>query len=30
VFVAVLVGFSTMAVVAAALFRRGKWKGVAV
>jgi putative MATE family efflux protein len=30
VFVAVLVGFSTMAVVAAVLFRRGKWKRVAV
>ena len=29
-FIAVLVGFSTMAVVAAALFRRGKWKRVAV
>jgi putative MATE family efflux protein len=30
VFVAVLVGFSTMAIVAAALFRRGNWKRVAV
>jgi putative MATE family efflux protein len=30
VFVAVLVGFSTMAIVASALFRRGKWKRVAV
>lgn len=30
VFVAVLVGFSTMAVVSVALFRRGTWKRVAV
>jgi Na+-driven multidrug efflux pump len=30
VFVAVLIGFSTMAIVAAALFRRGSWKRVAV
>jgi putative MATE family efflux protein len=28
VFVSVLVGFSTMAVVSVGLFRRGKWKGV--
>jgi len=30
VFIAVLVGFSTMAVVAVALFRRGRWKRIAV
>jgi len=30
VFIAVLAGFSTMAVVAALLFRRGKWKHIAV
>jgi len=30
VFIAVLVGFSTMAVVAVVLFRRGRWKRVAV
>jgi Na+-driven multidrug efflux pump len=30
VFIAVLVGFSTMAIVSSALFRRGTWKRVAV
>jgi MATE family, multidrug efflux pump len=30
VFIAVLIGFSTMAIVASALFRRGAWKRVAV
>jgi putative MATE family efflux protein len=30
VFIAVLAGFSTMAVVSALLFRRGKWKRIAV
>jgi putative MATE family efflux protein len=30
VFIAVLIGFSSMAVVGVVLFRRGKWKGVAV
>jgi putative MATE family efflux protein len=30
VFVSVLVGFSSMAVVAVAVFRRGRWKGVQV
>jgi Na+-driven multidrug efflux pump len=30
VFVSVLVGFSTMAVVGVVLFRRGRWKGVKV
>jgi Na+-driven multidrug efflux pump len=30
VFVSVLVGFSTMAVVSVVLFRRGRWKGVKV
>jgi Na+-driven multidrug efflux pump len=30
VFVAVLVGFSTMAVVSVVLFRRGRWKRVRV
>jgi Na+-driven multidrug efflux pump len=30
VFIAVLIGFSTMAIVSSALFRRGSWKRVAV
>jgi len=30
VFIAVLIGFSTMAIVSSALFRRGAWKRVAV
>jgi Na+-driven multidrug efflux pump len=30
VFIAVLVGFSTMAVVSVVLFRRGRWKRVTV
>jgi Na+-driven multidrug efflux pump len=30
VFISVLIGFSTMAIVGVVLFRRGKWKGVSV
>jgi Na+-driven multidrug efflux pump len=30
VFIAVLIGFSTMAIVSSALFRRGAWKRVRV